>query len=442
MNIGNSEALPTKIIITPIREDEEEEREEEEEEDWNGETEIGAEVAEGEGEGEVGETAENRPSRPSSKTSSRKASPRPEASETVSQDGSIDGSIDGKKAIDETPAADETELSLRVQRVVTEVVRRKKRENPFPLSSVHDEGWCEGYDTTAVRFVCAPLSVGPIEQKFNVRFEGVKEDWVKTTDGEEDPALEETSEKIVKRERILTVKCTGEEVPVYVAEEMLDMKCCLMGRVYRRKVVLKNRGTAAYRVMVKVPAEHQDFIEVNPTMFFVQAQGSQSINVRFTPDGDVFGYGTHSALDKVDILKTLGYFTVPYDEFPGSALLNLPVEIQVVNQEIPVYFTLKAQVTPSALSLSTRMLDFGEIYTGQRSSKVVTVKNTSMLPQKVAFCRLRKGFSVSVCLICLIVQYDEMNSRLSCMYMSYYHHISLSHTHTHIHTHIHTYIHT
>lgn len=67
----------------------------------------------------------------------------------------------------------------------------------------------------------------------------------------------------------------------------------------------------------------------------------------------------------------------------------------MVNQEIPVYFILKSTVCSPVLQLSTHSIDFGKIYVNQKSTQLLTVKNTSMQPQKVAFVRLKKEITVA-----------------------------------------------
>jgi hypothetical protein len=61
---------------------------------------------------------------------------------------------------------------------------------------------------------------------------------------------------------------------------------------------------------------------------------------------------------------------------------------------LPVFFVTKALVTSSSIALSEKEIDFGKIYVGQKSTKSIFLRNTSMLPQKIAFVRLKKEFSV------------------------------------------------
>lgn len=290
-----------------------------------------------------------------------------EQQQVLEEEENVDDPIN--TAVD--PALNGTELEMRVQRVVTQVWRRKKRDNPFPLSSVRAEGIVDGYGNASVDLLCAPLTIGPIQQKFSVVFDGVDESFGTVDDLGE----------LVKKEQVVVTTTIGEEVPIYMAEEVMDFRCTMFDRIYRKKIVVKNRAKAAYRVLVRVAQKFSKYVEVTPNMFFVQAKSSQSINLKFTPLSDM--------------ISTLSYFSLPYESFDNSAFLTLPIELEAVNQELPIFFLLKASVCPSTVQLSCSTLDFGKVYVGQKSVKKVVLKNTSMLPQKVAFVRLRREFVVT-----------------------------------------------
>lgn len=66
-----------------------------------------------------------------------------------------------------------------------------------------------------------------------------------------------------------------------------------------------------------------------------------------------------------------------------------------MNQDLPVYFIIKSLVTSSTIEVSEKVINFGKVFVGQRTSKIVKLRNTSMLPQKIAFVRLKKEFQVS-----------------------------------------------
>lgn len=47
-------------------------------------------------------------------------------------------------------------------------------------------------------------------------------------------------------------------------------------------------------------------------------------------------------------------------EQDGSEVMAVPVQVQVPNQVVPVYFTLRAQLTTSSLVISPTTLRFGD----------------------------------------------------------------------------------
>lgn len=268
------------------------------------------------------------------------------------------------------PALNEAELSARVRRVLNNVLRTKTRENPVPFSFRTVESSVDGYNSTSVEVICAPLKIGSLEAIFSIIFNKVKNSA---------KSVDEKGELITK-EQLVTVKVFADKVPIYIADEVVDMRTCLFGRIYRKAFELRNRSRTPYRVNIKIKPPFHNFIEVNPQMAFVQAGGSQLMNVKFSPTQELVTKGA--------------YFSLPFDDFKESALMNIPIEISVVDQEIPAFFILTSKVTHSKLELSTSTLDFGKVYVNQQSTLPITLKNTSMLPVKIGFVRLKREVSV------------------------------------------------
>ena len=174
-------------------------------------------------------------------------------------------------------------------------------------------GSVNGYDKTSMEVVCAPLTVGAIEQTFAVEYKEVQ-DTYKSVDDEGN---------LVTRVQYFDVKTKGEEVPIFLMEETLDMKTSLFGRTYRKRLEVRNRSRQSYRINILIPPPYDKFIEASPQMCFVQVGGdSQFINLRFTPS--------------TEMLTQLSYFSVLEEGFPSSALMNIPIQIDVINQELPL----------------------------------------------------------------------------------------------------------
>jgi len=243
-------------------------------------------------------------------------------------------------------------------------------DEPHPGDVLQCDGQLTGYSSAQVEVVCAPLEVGPAEQKFVVHFEKViPEDETKDEAGH-----------VVTMAREVTFKGRGIEMPIFVGDEVIDLKCTVHGRIYRRRIELRNRGKTAYRVNISIPAPYNKYLEVSPEMLFVQGDASQEINLKFVP--------------QEDILDFLPHYTYVHEDYIASAEMAIPVQMEIVNQDLPVFFVVKTDVTPSTLVLSTPALDFGQVYLNQRSTLPLTVKNTSMLPQKIGFVKLKREMKV------------------------------------------------
>lgn len=202
-------------------------------------------------------------------------------------------------------AANVAELTSRVQRRLDEAVQKKLKENPHPLSVEQAGGTINGYGEASVSILCAPLYVGAITQMLLVTFE----------DADEKMKSVDTSGNYVRREQIVEVTCTAEDLPVYLAETDVSLKTTLHGRIYRKKFEIRNRSANTCAVSIKIPAQYSQFIEVNPTIVYVQSGMSQAVNLKFAPEPS--------------ILEKLKYFSVVHEQTRDAACLIVPVEIKV-----------------------------------------------------------------------------------------------------------------
>lgn len=269
-----------------------------------------------------------------------------------------------------SPALNDMELEARIQRVLTRSLRKKLTVNPTPLSVKVTEGAVSGYGATSIDVTCAPLALGSFQQSFRVLFKGV-EDAQGTVDEQG---------VLVTKEQMFYVKVSGDDVPIYVAEVDVDVLTTLHGRIYRKRLELRNRGLTSSRVNITIPAPFNKYIEVSPDLCFVQGGSSQWINIKFAPT--------------VELLQHAAHYSVMQEGFKDAAKVGIPIEIAAVNQELPVFFVLRSIVTTSSLEFSVKTLDFGKVYVNQQSSLQLSITNSSMLPQKLAFIRMRKELSV------------------------------------------------
>lgn len=269
-------------------------------------------------------------------------------------------------------AINDAQLDSRVQVRLLESVQRKLLENPYPFSidSSQSRLVLPGYGETVITVLCAPLNTGVIENQYLITFLDVDE---------RQKSVDSKGNAVLKR-NMVDVKCDAQELPIYLAESDVDFKCTLFNRIYRKKFDLYSRGGTTTTVNIKIPPPYSDFIEVSPTTSYVQSGGKQSINVKFTPNES--------------ILHKLPYYCRLYELLDSAAKIALPVEIQVVGQEIPLFFIVKSDVCASTIKLSSTLLEFGDVYLSQNCTLNLTVENTCLIPQKIAFLNIRKEYDI------------------------------------------------
>jgi len=230
-----------------------------------------------------------------------------------------------------------TDLWGRMQRIMTKTIRKKQAEqarpfvcyyttvtdNPIdseqsnnnddtslkkaqpPKEILVQDGIVPGYESLQLTVRCAPLCMGTITKLFKVTF----------LDVDESMMTEDENHTLIKREQYIQVKVRVSEVPVFLEEEVVDIKCLLYQRIYRQKVLIRNRGKISYRVNIKIPSYLQEYVEINPAMFFIQANDAQYINVKFVPKSNLF--------------SNLPYYIFPYEGFHQGGLITLPIQLQV-----------------------------------------------------------------------------------------------------------------
>merc|ERR1719326_1486306 len=76
------------------------------------------------------------------------------------------------------------------------------------------------------------------------------------------------------------------DVPIYVEQMEYNMRTCVYGHIFRENVVLCNRYGVAMKIKVEQPKQLQGELSLNPVVAYIQANGSQAIQVKFSPRRD------------------------------------------------------------------------------------------------------------------------------------------------------------
>lgn len=186
----------------------------------------------------------------------------------------------------------------------------------------------------------------------------------------------------------LVVSAESTQVPIFTAEEMLDVGCCAFDKLYRHQLVICNRGKVALKIQLRAPKVLDGFVEFTPTMGYVQGAATHSasasnvgktaemlgkfvIQVKFRPQPEIWrrierkGFGN----------EAVGFLAVP-------------VQVIVPDQVVPVFFVLVARLTVSGLLFSMDRIGFGNCPLGYSVYHMLTIENTARLPQHFGFMKL------------------------------------------------------
>ena len=120
---------------------------------------------------------------------------------------------------------------------------------------------------------------------------------------------------LILKEQLITIRVEVEELPIYTKDKIIDMRCTLFDRTYRKKIEIFNRSSIACKVEVKISKMFLKFIDINPTTIYVQGEGSQTINIKMTPT--------------LIMLKKLQYYSLLKKDFINSAVMSCPIELKV-----------------------------------------------------------------------------------------------------------------
>jgi len=229
------------------------------------------------------------------------------------------------------------------------------------------EGVAVGYSTTRIAVTFTPTAPLAMEIPVHIVFEkGLSEP--------QSPDL------------FVMLRARAYEVPIYLEDSLMDLRCCCYGMAYTQTLVVRNRGKVALKALPLVPPHLRGFAKFTPDMAYVQARdhhghdGLFAFRLRFTPQP--------SLLHKCAEFLETGLTGKP-------DTLALPVQVGVPDQVLPVYFTLRAQLTTADLELSRKEIAFGECGVSDAVMVRETVTNLSELPVRIGFVRLPRGLSIS-----------------------------------------------
>ncbi|CAM9380764.1 unnamed protein product, partial [Hapterophycus canaliculatus] len=136
----------------------------------------------------------------------------------------------------------------------------KYPEGQGAIEVVDGGGELAGYGSSEIIVVFAPLAVGDFRAVKTIRFDGSEEEFQ------------------------LVVEASSAPVAVFLAEACTDLRCCVFGKLYLKKIRICNRGKIAMKAVARVPASLRGCASFSPDMGFVQPGSFFEFGLRFRPD--------------------------------------------------------------------------------------------------------------------------------------------------------------
>ncbi|RHY33483.1 hypothetical protein DYB32_001600 [Aphanomyces invadans] len=267
------------------------------------------------------------------------------------------GPVEGVDDSGEPPYASEEAL-LRYATSVGQI----DQDRSVQTITTTTEGRVESYGSCTIGFTFAPFrTVADLRQTFQVVFDSPNVDTLQ-----------------------VTVNAQAVEVPLYVEAPIMDFKCCVYGKLYRSKLILRNRGKVAMKCQLKVPPYLQECLEFLPNFGFVQGSSCNSTSADPPPTSAEPGrfevqvkFRPTETIWTAVLKRRLGW--------KQGNVVAIPLQVLVPDQVLPVYFVLRVQLTSGNLLFSLPSLSFGACCTTQSVSQSLVLTNPSRLPQKFGF---------------------------------------------------------
>jgi len=87
----------------------------------------------------------------------------------------------------------------------------------------------------------------------------------------------------------IDIKGSCVDVPIYVAKEEYNLNIVVYEQFYREKIVLYNRSPNSMKIQLTFPKDFSPYLEFNPTLGFIQGNGSFEIWSKLKPDRSILG---------------------------------------------------------------------------------------------------------------------------------------------------------
>ena len=188
------------------------------------------------------------------------------------------------------------------------------------------------------------------------------------------------------------VHCSAEKLPVKVRDNVLDLKCCVAGKLYRTKAVLQNLGKNSFECRVLPPSDlvetAPNVLSFNPELGFVQPPTEDPITGKRKPGQLEIAIKFRPTKNLASLCRRWADIDQPSD------VVKIPITVKVRGQPLPAKFLICAQITTNGVVALPSDLDFGVCPVVQEVSAKLVLRNKSALAQRVGFVKLHQGLRI------------------------------------------------
>ena len=176
----------------------------------------------------------------------------------------------------------------------------------------------------------------------------------------------------------LPFRAIGADVPVFLDNDNIDFGVCFYNELYRASLVTRNRSGLSQRFTIDVPPNVSKFIEFQPKMGFIQPQQMLQVAVKL----------------RVNQRVSQLYPSQGKEQPEGPQTITIPFQMFVVNQILPVKFSISFTPSPTKIIFDPPSLDFGTLATTEIRYCDLKMTSTLQVPANFGFVRLPNGVSV------------------------------------------------
>ena len=186
----------------------------------------------------------------------------------------------------------------------------------------------------------------------------------------------EYKEKVEYKE--FQIKFTIVDLPIYSEKKIYDLNYIIRNQIFREKIILVNKSPIPYKLQVFFHKDLNDYLELNPSLGYIQANSSFEIWLKLKVDKTV---------------ENLVSFFMGQDT-DDNIEYNFPLKIVLNNISIPLITVIHFFVTNDRVKISEKLINYGKRFLDESTKVKLSLQNMSHLPMKYGFIMLPKEFNV------------------------------------------------